>query len=533
MIKEIHQYVSTIARRDAIGEYAFVLKKAFREMGYASEIFYDSCTEEVYGETIPFSEYKRFSTPDNLFIIHYGIKLPYLDALTALRDKRVLVYHNITPGKYFKIFAPWMVGTCSDSRLEVSDLKNYVSAAVGDSDYNANELREMGYRNVRTIPLSVDFSKYEIEPDPAVLALYPNKSWANWLFVGRLSPNKKQEDLIRNFYYYQKYFNDHSRLFLVGHGAGMNAYVKYLKKFATHLGVRNIIFTGSVSQAKLSAYYQTADLFMTMSEHEGFCVPLLEAFYYKVPIIAYDSSAVSETLGESGVLIKDKKAIEIAALADYIIRDSNIKSDIIKLQSERLKSFRKEFILKKWKDFIESLQPQNLSVPRLESNNIIKSSPNSKFLKNKVSFSKKDKNNKSKLWQLKADSENSSDFKNLQEFSDTQIDVQAIVDSIKIEAYLDDFDGFEKRLRQIRERHNFLNLPNLADEYSSFLDIWPLRPLAKFGTRVFRKLYVLHSRNQREPINQLLDEIKILYVALRHLRKKSVSQQKKHHDRKS
>ena len=107
MIKGIHQYLSSAVRRDAIGEYAFVLRNAFREMGYDSEIFYDSCSEEIRDEVIPFKKYSQYSSSNNLFVIHYGIKLPYIKPLTSLLDKKILVYHNVTPAKFFEIFGRW------------------------------------------------------------------------------------------------------------------------------------------------------------------------------------------------------------------------------------------------------------------------------------------------------------------------------------------------------------------------------------------------------------------------------------------
>ena len=355
MIKGIHQYLSSAVRRDAIGEYAFVLRNAFREMGYDSEIFYDSCSEEIRDEVIPFKKYSQYSSSNNLFVIHYGIKLPYIKPLTSLIDSKILVYHNVTPPEFFEIFAPWMVNRCAESRIEVAELKKYFVAAAGDSDYNANELRDMGYANVRTIPLSIDFSKYDVSPNPETLKSYSENDWINWLFVGRISPNKKQEDLIKCFYYYNKYINNQSRLILVGHGIGMNSYVEYLKGYTAQLGLRNVYLTGSVSQETLAAFYKTANIFIAMSEHEGFCVPILEAFYYRVPVVAYDSSAVGETLGGAGILVKDKEPAKIAGLVDYLLKNSQLKKDVVEGQSLRLKAFHKGPILKLWKDFIESL----------------------------------------------------------------------------------------------------------------------------------------------------------------------------------
>tara|TARA_B100000686_G_C16769952_1_gene964402 strand:+ start:610 stop:2154 length:1545 start_codon:yes stop_codon:yes gene_type:complete len=495
MVKAIHQYVSSIALRDAIGEYAFVLRGAFREMGYESEIFYDSCTDEICDEVVPFKKYGNHRSSENLFLIHYGIKLPYLKPLTLLPDKKILIYHNITPSKFFEDFAPWMIRICNDSRTEMVALKKYVVAAVGDSVYNANELKEAGYENVSSIPLAIDFSKYDVDPDPEILHKYSGDGWVNWLFVGRISPNKKQEDLIKCFYYYQKYINNRSHLILAGQGFGMNSYVEYLTGLTAHLGVCNVVFTGSVSQETLAAYYKTASIFVVMSEHEGFCVPLLEAFYYGVPVVAYDSSAVSETLGGAGILVKEKRHEEIAELVHYLLNDSGLKKEVVEGQKERLKAFQKESILKSWKNLIESVQLKytvkepidNLKKSEVEAQQIVKA------IRKDVYTLAKDKLE--------------------DKLEEARVDAQKISDDIGSEFYFDDCEGFENRLLHIRKCHELYHLPNIFGVYP-LLAVWPLRNIATLISKIFSKLYFWHSSRQQEAFYQLIDEIRRQYTVI-------------------
>ena len=139
MKKNIHQFVSNFSRRDAIGENVIVLQNIFLNMGYDSKVFYHDCSEEVIEYAIPFEKYHQFSSSENLFIIHYGMKLPLLKPLINLPDIKILVYHNITPAKFFERFAPWLVETFLDSRRELGKLSSHVFAAIGDSTFNTEE----------------------------------------------------------------------------------------------------------------------------------------------------------------------------------------------------------------------------------------------------------------------------------------------------------------------------------------------------------------------------------------------------------
>ena len=111
------------------------------------------------------------------------------------------------------------------------------------------------------------------------------------------------------------------RLFFVGKYAGMEAYYEQLKRYVEALDLKDVYFTGHIKFDEILAYYRTADVFVCMSEHEGFCVPLVEAMYFGVPIVAYDSSAIADTLGNGGILTEDKDPKLVAEIINRLVQD--------------------------------------------------------------------------------------------------------------------------------------------------------------------------------------------------------------------
>ena len=488
MKKGVHQFVSSFTRRDAIGENALVLQKAFLDMGYDSKIFYFDCSDNLTDSAFPFNHYYQVSSPEDVMIIHYGMKLPIVKPILKLSSKKILVYHNITPAQFFENFAPWLINVCRDSRREVAKLRKHMFAAVGVSNYNTSELNSMGYKNTHTIPLAVDFEKYNVTADSDTLHRYRDDNWTNWLFVGRICPNKKQEDLIKIFYYYQKYFQPKSRLFLVGHGTGMGLYVRYLKGLVEHLGLNHVHFTGSISQSELAALYKIANLFLVMSEHEGFCVPLLESFYYGVPVIGFDSSAVTETLGGAGILVKEKRLAEISGLADYLFQNENLKESLIFRQKQRLTAFRLETIMDRWNGLLESFE--NRLARRSQIHRQWISAPPKKS----------------------APSENQIHLDKPDISKDSQPNVQMIVDSIKTKAYMEGRETIENRLDHIRKLFEEYSVPDMSQNYP-LLRIWPFKSICIIFQRIFRRLYFMHSQSQREAFYLLLDELRNMHIA--------------------
>lgn len=353
MKKTIHQFHANVLSRDAIGANMFAIQKELRRLGYESEIFCQTYFDDVKDRIIPFNQYHRHSSPEQLLIIHYSIGFPQLDEVLALPEKKILVYHNITPPAFFENLSPILAQHCREGREALMKFKGRIDLAVGDSEHNVSELKQMGFDECVSIPILIDYDKFAVTPSHEILAKYRKNGWVNWLFVGRVFPNKKQEDIIKAFYYFKKYICPTSRLILVGSYKDMPLYHEYLLYFADYLGLReDVMLTGSVSESELAAYYQVADVFMCMSEHEGFCVPLIEAIHAGVPVMAFDSTAVPETLGDTGVLIKEKRFPEIAELVRHILENKDLRNRIVEEQKTRLQVYSGKTVLQKWTEIL-------------------------------------------------------------------------------------------------------------------------------------------------------------------------------------
>lgn len=182
-----------------------------------------------------------------------------------------------------------------------------------------------------------------------------NDGLTNIIFTGRVVPNKKQEDVIAAFDIYQKYYNPESRLILVGNPQLIPAYYASLKEYVKALGTENVVFTGHITFSAILAYYRSADLFLCMSDHEGFCVPLLEAMFFDVPVVAKNTSAVGETLGGSGILLPDSEPGMAAGVMNRILTDEALRKKVLDNQRERLKDFENGRIKKQLLKRIGSL----------------------------------------------------------------------------------------------------------------------------------------------------------------------------------
>jgi glycosyltransferase involved in cell wall biosynthesis len=203
--------------------------------------------------------------------------------------------------------------------------------ALGDSEFNRQDLEGLGFPRTAVLPVVPGFSHLEREPNPLVARDFDD-NWTNIVFVGRVIPNKKIDDLIRFFHAYHAVFNPRSRLLIIGAQRGFERYLASLHQLAATLGASDVEFIGHVSDEELVAFYEVADLFLCASEHEGFCVPLVEAFYMEVPVLAYAATAVPATMDGAGVLYDTKEPLEVARLMDAIVADRDLQERIVEGQ---------------------------------------------------------------------------------------------------------------------------------------------------------------------------------------------------------
>jgi glycosyltransferase involved in cell wall biosynthesis len=343
---EIHQIAPALIYGDAVSNNTIALRETFRSMGYKSEIYAKWIDSEVSGYAKPLNKYK--GKDSNLLFYHFPLAGGEVtEFVKQLPDRKVLIYHNITPPEFFNRYDKLSALQCAEGLREVKGLPGYFQLALGVSEFNRQALEDFGFENTGVLPIFSDFGKFgEIKDDEKTDPAKKNGT-VNFLFVGRVAPNKCYEDIIKSFFCYNRYINANSRLYLVG-STHIKAYTAHLKNFVKGLGLdSSVIFAGKVKDEELAEHYRNADVFLCMSEHEGFCVPLLEAMHFHVPIVAYRSTGIPYTLGDSGVLIGEKDYIKIAELVNIVLQDRRLKARIVERQDRRLEEFDQAHVRKK------------------------------------------------------------------------------------------------------------------------------------------------------------------------------------------
>ena len=337
----ILQIMPTLAYGDAVGNDALAIYRLLKSKGYETKIY-----AEIIDKRIPrgiAGDIGGLVTGREDVLIYHMSTGSLLNARFAkMQGRKMMIYHNITPPCFYHGYHSSMEKLCRDGRYALQYLADEVDYALADSEYNAKELRKLHYCcSVDVMPILLSFEDYEKQPDAQTEEEFGDGK-TNIIFTGRIAPNKKQEDVINAFYHYQKYYNPDSRLILVGSYFNMEGYYEQLRDYVQKLGAKDVVFTGHVSFEKMLGCYHGADLFLCMSEHEGFCVPLLEAMYFDIPIVAYQSSAIGYTLGGSGILLDKKNPLETAGVMDKVIRDEALRNRILSKQRKRLQDFGKE-----------------------------------------------------------------------------------------------------------------------------------------------------------------------------------------------
>ncbi|PJZ69958.1 glycosyl transferase [Leptospira perolatii] len=346
----IHQFSAGFNLGDAISNEMLALKSVFRNLGYASEIYAEN-TGPGTGTLV--KKYKSFhSKSRDIVFYHHSIHSGVLETVTKCKNYKILVYHNVTPYRFFDRYDLKLTYLLRRGREELETLRDSFDYVFAVSEYNRSELKSIGYENVGILPITYQIPTLK-DNDTKVEKKEP-KSGPCFLFVGRITPNKKQDDLIRFAYYYLKTFGPNFQLFIVGFSSKeLYLYREELERMLDFYNLRkNVIITDFLPEEKLQEMYKNSDLFLSMSEHEGFCVPLLEAMVHGVPVMAYDAGAVRETLSGAGILFKEKKMQVLVELANQIATDQNLKKKILLSQGERIQNF-------------SSIQPETILRPIL------------------------------------------------------------------------------------------------------------------------------------------------------------------------
>ena len=336
MTTEAHQFVTALSYGDAIGDYTLEIQRILRSQGYASEIYSEVVDPRMTKHVKSLYEYELHGHDDVLMLVHFSIGSDLGDVIPYCKGKKMLIYHNITPYEWFVDINVVVAHQCLIGREQLRVLKNFCPIGLADSEYNRQELATVGFQQTAVLPIRLHFGKFDGRGDTLTNLIYDDNR-TNIIVVGRTIPNKKLEDCLKAFSCYQKFINPLSRLIFVGLWNGFEPYYFGLRALADELRVQEVVFTGHIRFEELLAYYRIADAFLTMSEHEGFCVPLLEAFYMNVPVIAWDACAVPYTAGDGGILFHEEKDyMAVAQMLHKVISDQELRKKILDAQRSQL-----------------------------------------------------------------------------------------------------------------------------------------------------------------------------------------------------
>ncbi|HUR34755.1 MAG TPA: glycosyltransferase [Vicinamibacterales bacterium] len=327
----VHQVLATLGYGDAIGHEVLGIQRVLRAAGYRSDIFVETADPRLEALTRDYRELVDATHPDNLLLHHFSIGSKASRTAYALPDRMALIYHNITPPEYFAAVHRTLARQCFRGRREIHAYLDRCDLALGDSEFNRQDLESLGFPRTAVLPVVPDLAHLD-DPADWLVARQFDDEWTNVLFVGRVIANKKIEDVIRSFHAYHTRFNPRSRLIIAGVFSVFERYFAALTHLVDELGLQHVHFAGHVSDAELIAYYELADLFLCCSEHEGFCVPLIEAFYKEVPVLAYAATAVPATMDGGGVLFDTKDPATVAALMDGILSNVALQDAIVEKQ---------------------------------------------------------------------------------------------------------------------------------------------------------------------------------------------------------
>ncbi|MEO7275541.1 MAG: glycosyltransferase family 4 protein [Vicinamibacterales bacterium] len=335
----INQWVPAAHKGDAIGDSARVVRERLRQRGYQSDLFALTMDDDLREDVRPFAD--PAAQRGDVTIFHFALPSPMTEAFASLSGRRVLQYHNITPAAFFAPYDPQMFRLAALGRRELQTLAGRVDLALGDSEFNRQELEALGFDPTGVLPIAVDTARITDAPRRPALETILADGLINILFVGRIVPNKRIEDHIRLAELYKRNIDSYYRFIFVGRYDGIPRYYAQIRSLIAEFQMLpdRFWFTGPVPDEDLGAFYRWADVYVSLSEHEGFCVPLVEAMAADVPVLAYDAGAVAETLGGAGVLFEPKDLELAAEMLGLLVYDRAIRERVLAGQRQRLQDF--------------------------------------------------------------------------------------------------------------------------------------------------------------------------------------------------
>jgi L-malate glycosyltransferase len=334
--ERIDQVLHILAYNDAIGNHVLAMRGVLRDAGFESEIYSGEVHPELKGETRSLEHLPDTAARGTWLLFHHSIGSRVADVVARRSEPLVVDYHNITPPELIDGWAPRVVGELEEGIEQLERIAPKAFFGIAHSKFSEGELRGYGCGRTRVAPPL--FPKTSSEPDPWVadgIRREKKGGGSDWLFVGRISPHKAQHDLVKALACYREAYDPLARLHLIGTSLGED-YGRALERYAERLGVADgVRMPGTVTPEVLSAYYEESDVFVCASDHEGFCVPLVEAMTRGMRVVAFDAAAVGETVASGGVVLDEKSPLLMATAVNRVLGDKELSERLSQQAKQR------------------------------------------------------------------------------------------------------------------------------------------------------------------------------------------------------
>lgn len=349
----LHQFLTGAAEGDAITGHAFIIRQWLRDFGLQSHIYAQHIHPSVENEVRHISRYRRGKN-EQWAIYHHSIGSEVPTFLAQRPLQLLLIYHNITPTTFFERSDPQRMELARLGREQLLLLRTTTGLGLAVSPYNELELTEAGFQKTAVLPLTLAAADYDL-PLNEPLAASIRTGGPNLLFVGRLAPNKKQEDLVKLLYYLRR-IEENAHLYLVGDRWEVG-YDNWIEALADGYHLQDAVtLTGKVSQQDMVTYYRTADFFVSMSEHEGFGLPLLESMYFSLPVLAYGTTGVPYTMGDAGLQFYRKDYESLAELILLLRQDETLRQRMIARQKKHVQQYLEPEVRALFRRYLQQIE---------------------------------------------------------------------------------------------------------------------------------------------------------------------------------
>lgn len=337
----IEQFLPAFHYGDATSNSALAFHNYLIANGIESKLISLTSDKKILDKVTLFKDYKLSS--ESIKILHFAIPSSLTDFFRNTGGKKVMIYHNITPSSFFADYSDFLTKFTNDGRLHLQNLNDSFDLSIGVSEYNAEDLRYLNFNNVNVFPLIVDLKDYEKPHNKGYYNLI-NDDRKNILCVGRIAPNKKIEDAIKMLFFYKKYLSPSIRLIVAGNISSVPKYFSAVRDLASrfYLTSDDILFTGHIRFDEFLSVYRIADVYLSMSEHEGFCLPVMESFKMNLPVAAFDAGAIRETVGEGGIIFDTKDPERVAGILEYMINNGQVREKLVDAGKIRLDEYAED-----------------------------------------------------------------------------------------------------------------------------------------------------------------------------------------------